>query len=133
MSDTAKQIAELKEQQREAQNIAKLTAKLNNSEAGSYNALSAQYSLNKIQLNKLSQEYRENTKAGQQFVKETEEIYAKMKQLQEATGKYTLNVGNYKSAWDGLGVSAQQLVRELPSLAVSANTFSLPYLTTYQC
>ena len=125
MSDTAKQIAELKEQQREAQNIAKLTAKLNNSEAGSYNALSAQYSLNKIQLNKLSQEYRENTAAGKKLVKETEEIYAKMKQLQEATGKYTLNVGNYKSAWDGLGVSAQQLVRELPSLAVSANTFFL--------
>lgn len=125
MSDTAKQIAELKEQQREAQNIAKLTAKLNNSEAGSYNALSAQYSLNKIQLNKLSQEYRENTAAGQKLVKETKEIYAKMKQLQEATGKYTLNVGNYKSAWDGLGVSAQQLVRELPSLAVSANTFFL--------
>lgn len=124
-SETAKQIAELKEQQREAQNIAKLTAKLNNSEAGSYNALSAQYSLNKIQLNKLSQEYRENTEAGKKLVKETEEIYAKMKVLQEATGKYQLNVGNYKSAWDGLGVSAQQLVRELPSLAVSANTFFL--------
>lgn len=125
LSDTAKEIAALKEQQREAQNIAKLTAKLNASEAGSYNALSAQYSLNKIQLNKLSQEYRENTKEGQKLVKETEEIYARMKQLQEATGKYTLNVGNYKSAWDGLGVSAQQLVRELPSLAVSANTFFL--------
>ena len=125
LSDTAKEIAALKEQQREAQNIAKLTAKLNASEAGSYNALSAQYSLNKIQLNKLSQEYRENTKAGQKLVKETEEIYARMKQLQEATGKYTLNVGNYKSAWDGLGVSAQQLVRELPALAVSANTFFL--------
>ena len=125
MSDTAKEIAALKEQQREAQNIAKLTAKLNASEAGSYNALSAQYSLNKIQLNKLSQEYRENTKKGKKLVKETEEIYARMKQLQEATGKFTLNVGNYKSAWDGLGVSAQQLVRELPSLAVSANTFFL--------
>ena len=125
LSDTAKEIAALKEQQREAQNVAKLTAKLNASEAGSYNALSAQYSLNKIQLNKLSQEYRENTKEGQKLVKETEEIYARMKQLQEATGKFTLNVGNYKSAWDGLGVSAQQLVRELPSLAVSANTFFL--------
>lgn len=124
-SEAAKELARLKEEQREAQNIAKLMAKLNASEAGSYNALSAQYSLNKIQLNKLSQEYRENTAQGKKLVKETEEIYAKMKQLQEATGKYTLNVGNYKSAWDGLGVSAQQLVRELPSLAVSANTFFL--------
>lgn len=125
LSDNAKQLAELNLKKQEAQNIAKLTAKLNQSEAGSYNALSAQYSLNKIQLNKLSQEYRENTAAGQKLVKETEEIYSKMKLLQQATGKYTLNVGNYKSAWDGLGVSAQQLVRELPSLAVSANTFFL--------
>lgn len=124
-SEAAKELARLKEEQREAQNIAKLTAKLNASEAGSYNALSAQYSLNKIQLNKLSQEYRENTAQGQKLVKETEEIYAKMKQLQEATGKYTLNVGNYASAWNGMGVAAQQLVRELPSLAVSANTFFL--------
>ena len=125
LSSNAVELAKLKEQQREAQNIAKLQAKLNLSEEGSYNALSAQYSLNKIQLNKLSQEYRENTEQGKKLVKETEEIYARMKQLQEATGKFTLNVGNYKSAWDGLGVSAQQLVRELPSLAVSANTFFL--------
>lgn len=125
MSDTAKQIAELKLQQQEAQQLAKLQAKLNTSEKDSYNALSAQYSINKIQLNKLSQEYRENTEQGKKLVKETEEIYARMKKLQEATGKYTLNVGNYKSSWDGLGVSAQQLVRELPSLAVSANTFFL--------
>lgn len=124
-SDTAKRIAELNLQKQEQQAINKLVAKLNSAEAGSYNALSAQYSLNKIQLNKLSQEYRENTEEGKRLVKETEEIYAKMKLLQEATGKYTLNVGNYKSAWDGLGVSAQQLVRELPSLAVSANTFFL--------
>ena len=125
LSDNAVKLAELKEQQREAQNIAKLQARLNMSEEGSYNRLSAQYSLNKIQLNKLSQEYRENNKEGQKLVKETEEIYARMKQLQEATGKYQLNVGNYASAWNGMGVAAQQLVRELPSLAVSANTFFL--------
>ena len=124
-SDTAKRIAELNLQKREQQAINKLTAQLNSAEAGSYNALSAQYALNKIQLNKLSQEYRENTKEGRQLVKETEEIYARMKQLQEATGKYQLNVGNYASAWNGMGMAAQQLVRELPSLAVSANTFFL--------
>lgn len=125
LSDTAKELAVLKEQQREQANLNKVMARLNNSMEGSYDNLSAQYSLNKIRLNKLSQEYRENTEAGRKLVKETEEIYARMKQLQEATGKHTLNVGNYKSAWDGLGVSAQQLVRELPSLAVSANTFFL--------
>lgn len=125
LSDTAKELAVLQEQQREQANLNKIMARLNNSMEGSYDHLSAQYSLNKMQLNKLSQEYRENTETGKKLVKETEEIYARMKQLQEATGKYTLNVGNYKSAWDGLGVSASQLVRELPSLAVSANTFFL--------
>ena len=124
-SDTAKRIAELNLQKQEQQSINKLVAKLNSAEAGSYNALSAQYSLNKIQLNKLSQEYRENTEEGKRLVKETEEIYARMKTLQEATGKYQLNVGNYASAWNGMGVAAQQLVRELPALAVSANTFFL--------
>ena len=79
LSSNAVELAKLKEQQREAQNIAKLQAKLNLSEEGSYNALSAQYSLNKIQLNKLSQEYRENTEEGKRLVKETEEIYAKKK------------------------------------------------------
>ena len=125
LSDTAKELAYLKEQQREQANLNKIMARLNSAMEGSYDKLSAQYSLNKMRINKLSQEYLENTKSGQALVKQTAEIYARMKQLQEATGKYTLNVGNYKSSWDGLGVSAAQLVRELPSLAVSANTFFL--------
>lgn len=35
------------------------------------------------------------------------------------------NIGNYASAWNGLGMSVQQLARELPSLSMGFNTFFL--------
>lgn len=122
---TTRELARLRIAKAEAMRIAKLEEKLAQSEAGSYNALSAQYSLNKIRLNALTEEYRKNNAEGQKLEKETFEIYQKMKMLQEATGKHTLNVGNYTSAWNGLYISVLQIGRELPSLAVSANTFFL--------
>ena len=48
-----------------------------------------------------------------------------MIRLQEATGNYRLSVGHYQRAWDGLGISVSQVVRELPAAAVSLNTFFL--------
>ena len=38
---------------------------------------------------------------------------------------YGRNVGNYKSAFDGLGMSFTQVARELPSLAINTQTFLL--------
>ena len=35
------------------------------------------------------------------------------------------NIGNYASAWNGLGMSVQQLARELPALSMGFNTFFL--------
>lgn len=125
MTDTSKEIAVLKQQQTDQTRLNKLVAKLNNSMAGSYNALSAQYELNKIKMNNLSQSYLENTEAGKRLVKQTAEIYAAMDKYQKSTGKHTLSVGNYKQAFDGLGFSVSQVARELPSLAISANTFFL--------
>lgn len=125
MTDTAKEIAVLKQQQTDQTRLNKLVAKLNNSMAGSYNALSAQYELNKIKMNNLSQSYLENTEAGKRLVKQTAEIYAAMDKYQKSTGKHTLSVGNYKQAFDDLGFSVSQVARELPSLAISANTFFL--------
>lgn len=125
MTETAQEIAVLKKQTADQNYLNKLQAKLANSMAGSYNALSAQYELNKIKMNNLSQAYLENTEAGKKLVKETAEIYAAMDKYQKSTGKHTLSVGNYKQAFDGLGFSVSQVARELPSLAISANTFFL--------
>lgn len=119
------QLHELEIQTKEANAIAKLQAQLNLSAAGSYSALSAQYELNKIKLNAMSKAEREAADSGKKLEKETLELYAQMQKMQEAMGNHRLSVGNYKRAWDGLGVSVSQIVRELPAAAVSANTFFL--------
>lgn len=97
-SENAKKLAELKLAQHEANQINKLIIKINQSAEGSYNRLSAQYSLNKIYLNNMTKAERENTDEGRKLVAQTKEIYEEMKRLQEATGKFQLNVGNYTEA-----------------------------------
>lgn len=107
-SETAQKIAELKEQQKQEQMITKLNVQLNNSAAGSYNSLSAQYRLNKIALNNLTAEERENIPYAKKLEEETKKIYEEMDRLQRATGKYTLNVGNYENAINSaIGVNSK--------------------------
>lgn len=110
---------------REANRIAQLQATIANSAEGSYNRLSAQYALNKIRLNQMSAAEREAADSGKKLEAETNAIYQQMIKLQEATGNYRLSVGHYQKTWDGLGISISQVVRELPTAAVSLNTFFL--------
>lgn len=110
---------------REANQIAQLQATIANSAEGSYNRLSAQYALNKIRLNQMSAAEREAADSGKKLEAETNAIYQQMIKLQEATGNYKLSVGNYQKTWDGLGISISQVIRELPAVAVSINTFFL--------
>lgn len=124
-SEENMQLQSKKRELSEATRLAKLEAQVANSAEGSYNRLSAQYEINKIKLNAMSRAEREGTQAGKELEEETRSLYARMKQLQEATGNYRLNVGNYRSAFDGLQFSMNQIVREMPSLAISMNTFFL--------
>lgn len=124
-SDENIKIQELNQQTSEANRIAKLTAQLNNAATGSYNQLSAQYQLNKIRLNAMSAEERNATEAGKALEEQTLRIYKEMIHLQEATGNHRLSVGNYVKAWDGLGNSVAQVIREIPSAAIGLNTFFL--------
>lgn len=97
-SETARKIAELNAMKKDEQTITKLTIQLNRSQEGSYEHLAAQYGLNKIRLNAMTEEYRRNTTEGQKLEAETRDIYQRMSELQKATGKYTLEVGNYEKA-----------------------------------
>lgn len=115
-SETAQKIAELKAMQKDEQTITKLTVQLNRSAEGSYDALSAQYSLNKIRLNAMTQSERENTEVGKQLEAETAAIYEKMNNLQKATGKYTLQVGNYELATKNLKQELRQMQQELANM-----------------
>ncbi len=110
---------------REANRISELRVQIANSAEGSYNQLSAQYALNKIRLNQMSQAERDAADSGKKLEAETVAIYERMVKLQEATGNYRLSVGHYEKTWDGLGISISQVVREIPAAAVSMNTFFL--------
>lgn len=110
---------------RQANQLAKLQAQLNNSAVGSYNQLAAQYEINKIKLNAMGQQQRATTAEGKKLEEETLAIYKQMIHLQEATGNYRLSVGHYEKAWNGLGNAMNQIIRETPSMAVSLNTFFL--------
>lgn len=124
-SEENKQLKLYSTQIREANQIAQLQATIANSAEGSYNRLSAQYALNKIRLNQMSAAEREAADSGKKLEAETNAIYQQMIKLQEATGNYRLSVGHYQKTWDGLGISISQVVRELPTVAVSLNTFFL--------
>ena len=96
LDENAEKIAALKNAQTAMNQVNKLTAKLNAAQEGSYNKLSAQYSLLKLRLNQMSKAQREGTEEGRAAVKQSADLYAEMKRLQEETGKHTLNVGNYR-------------------------------------
>lgn len=68
---------------------------------------------------------RRNGDAGKALLAQIANVQKELTAAEQASGRFQRNVGNYASAWNGLGFSVQQVARELPSLAVSANTFFL--------
>ena len=90
----------------------------------SYNELYQTYNALKDALNAMTLAERQNSEAGKAMVARSKEIYDTLNSLQQATGKYTLNVGNYQSAFSRLQFQAQQLMREAPS-AISLQQFFL--------
>lgn len=126
-SENAKRLAELKQAQKEANELNKLTTRLNQSAEGSYNRLSAQYSINKIYLNNMTVEEREATEEGRKLVAETKAIYEEMKRLQEATGKTSLNVGNYSGAAKGLTTQIENQTKQLALLRLEGKQGTAEY------
>lgn len=68
---------------------------------------------------------RRNGDAGKALLAQIANVQKELSAAEQASGRFQRNVGNYASAWNRLGFSVQQVARELPSLAVSANTFFL--------
>lgn len=123
-SETNKEIQRLRAERTKANRIARNEIKLAESAEGSYNALSAQYSLMKEELNAMSEQQRKFTKEGQAMEKQAKAIYEEMKALQAATGKTSLNVGNYAEAIREAGSGtfglekAMQLLSKTPLLGI---------------
>lgn len=90
----------------------------------SYNELAAAYKVGKDALREMETVTEEQQTAFKTLAESLDAIHDRMNAIQQSTGVYTLNVGNYKSAFDGLGFSIQQVLREAPS-AQSLNQFFL--------
>lgn len=101
-SDTGKKLETIRQLTNQQNKINRLTIKLNNAAEGSFDQLSAQYAINKIKLNEMSDAERLGTEAGIELTEQSRELYEQMKELDAQTGKNTLNVGNYASAVDAL-------------------------------
>lgn len=99
-------------------------AKLDNASATSMDALSQSLGRMRAAYRALTESER-TSPFGKELLVSIQQADAKIKELDATIGNHQRNVGNYASAWNGLGNSVQQVARELPSLAVSANTFFL--------
>ena len=111
-TEAAKEIAKLNEETRQLNMINKLAAKAEidmgdaaknvtkdiNLQTASYNKLSSTYSLMKIRLNAMEQAGQQAAEAYKKLAEQSKQVYQRMDELQRATGKYSLNVGNYENS-----------------------------------
>ena len=95
-----------------------------NAEEGSITALRKQLILLIKDYDDLGR-VRRGGDAGKALLTQISNVQKELNAAEQASGRFQRNVGNYASAWNGLGNSVQQVARELPSLAVSAKTFFL--------
>ncbi|WP_270702959.1 hypothetical protein [Bacteroides xylanisolvens] len=95
-----------------------------NAEEGSITALRKQLILLIKDYDDLGR-VRRGGDAGKALLTQISNVQKELNAAEQASGRFQRNVGNNASAWNGLGNSVQQVARELPSLAVSANTFFL--------
>ena len=79
----------------------------------------------KTLVNNMTTAEREQTDAGKKLVENLKDIYERMNAMQQATGKFQLQVGQYSKAVSGLNIATTQVLRELPALAVSPTTFAI--------
>ena len=97
---------------------------LNQAASGSMNEMSQQLSRMRIVYRNLTEAER-NSDFGKGLLASIQLTDAEIKKLDATIGNHQRNVGNYASGWNGLNVSIQQMVRELPSLSMGFNTFFL--------
>lgn len=91
----------------------------------SYNSLVNQMANLRRAQRSLNIETDEGKKQYAEMAVQINSLNDELKALDAQNGNYQRNVGNYKSAMDGLNIATAQIVRELPSAAIGFNTFFL--------
>lgn len=118
-------IKALNNSERERKRVLQANVEIGRTRENSYDRLSAQYTALKTLVNNMTTAEREQTDAGKSLVENLKNIYEQMNAMQQATGKFQLQVGQYDKAVRGLNISTIQVLRELPALAVSPTTFAI--------
>ena len=118
-------IKALNNSERERKRVLQANTEIERSREDSYDRLSAQYTALKTLVNNMTISEREQTDAGKNLVENLKDIYERMNAMQQATGKFQLQVGQYSKAVSGLNIATTQVLRELPALAVSPTTFAI--------
>lgn len=118
-------IKALNNSERERKRVLQANVEIGRSREDSYDRLSAQYTALKTLVNNMTTAEREQTDAGKALVENLKNIYERMNVMQQATGKFQLQVGQYNKAVSGLNIATTQVLRELPALAVSPTTFAI--------
>ena len=118
-------IQALNKSERERKRVLQANVEIGRSREDSYDRLSAQYTALKTLVNNMTTAEREQTDAGKKLVENLKDIYERMNAMQQATGKFQLQVGQYSKAVSGLNIATTQVLRELPALAVSPTTFAI--------
>lgn len=86
-------------------------------------ALSATLDQHRLSYNRLTQAERENANIGGVLQGRIQELDRQIKSSDAALGVYRRNVGNYSSAFSGLGQSIRTIAGELPNIGISLRTF----------
>lgn len=100
------------------------TQKIQDLQEGSIKSLRAELSNLNAVYDSLGRSQRKGA-YGKELLNGIQTVYKELVEAEQASGRFQRVVGNYASAFNGLGFSVQQVARELPSLAISANTFFL--------
>lgn len=100
------------------------TQKIQDLQEGSITALRAELSKLTIAYDNMGRSMR-NGATGKELLGTIQNVTKELSEAEQASMRFNRNVGNYASGWNGLSVQVQQVARELPSLAIGANTFFL--------
>lgn len=93
-------------------------------EEGSITQLRKQLSLLIVDYDNMGRLRREGG-AGKALLAQIKVVQDELNKAEQASGRFQRNVGNYSSAFNGLGMSIRQIARELPTLSMGANMFFL--------
>lgn len=96
----------------------------NNSEEGSITQLRKQLSL-MLNLYDNMGRIKRSGNSGKELLAQIRVIQTELNEAEQASGRFQRNVGNYSFAFNGLGMSIQQIARELPAATMGVNMFFL--------